>query len=323
MIDAVQRHYRGATMAVTGASGYLGSALIARLQDAGARVVAASRKRVESGGGVEWIAFDSRSHVTWQSLIDRADVIFHLAGNTSVYEAERQPDVSYASTVEPIELIAAAAQRAGRKPRVVFASTATVYGLTDSQPVDERTRPEPITTYDRHKLEAERRLIHSPDLDAIALRLANVYGPSVARSGANERGFLNRAVEQAWRGRDVDIYGDGRYLRDYVYIDDVIEAFLLAGVAAAADERCLNIGSGSGITLRDAVAMAIARVAHRGRAVAMREIPWPADAHAIERRNFVANIDRARAVLGWQPAVGLDTGIARLADALAAAEVVR
>jgi nucleoside-diphosphate-sugar epimerase len=312
--------YRGRTTVVTGARGYIGAALLAALRRAEARVLAVSRVPMPSSGVIAWQIGDPRSAGLWAAVLPRADVIFHLAGNTSVYDAERDPDSSFAATVTPIDLMAAAAQLAGRAPRVVFASTATVYGLTTHLPVDETTAPDPITTYDRHKCEAEQRLLAAwPHLDGTILRMSNVYGPSAARSAASERGFLNRSIERAIQGHDIEVYGDGRYLRDFVHLDDVVEALLAAGVEPVTGERCFNIASGVGVTIRDAVGMAIAHAARvSGRAVAMHENTWPAHAHAIERRNFVANIDRVRAALRWRPTVLLAGGIGRFADQAAA-----
>jgi UDP-glucose 4-epimerase len=322
--ESLPARYRDRTVAVTGASGYLGSALVDSLRDSGARVIAASRRKIAPPDAVEWQEFNPSSPESWTRLIDRAEVVFHLAGNTSVYDAERDPAASLSTTVWPIDLMEASAHRAGRMPRVVFASTATVYGLTDQFPVDERAPANPITTYDRHKLQAEQHLLSAPHLDGVVLRLSNVYGSSPAQSGAAERGFLNRSIERAVHGKSIDLYGSGEFQRDFVHISDVVAAFLLAGAGPLGGDRCFNIGSGIGTTLRAALSLAIAESARvSGHAVTLHERPWPAHAHAIERRSFVANIDRARASLGWQPNVSLIDGIARFAEQALISEAAR
>ena len=324
MIQSQPARYRDRTVAVTGASGYLGSALLASLRESGARVIAASRRTVAPADAVEWLEFDASAPESWTKLIDRADVVFHLAGNTSVYDAERDPGASFSTTVLPITLMEASAHRAGRAPRIVFASTATVYGLTDRLPVDETAPANPITTYDRHKLQAEQRLLSAPHLDGVVLRLSNVYGPSAAQSGASERGFLNRSIERAVHGKSIELYGSGEYQRDFVHIKDVVGAFLRAGAEPLADDRCFNIASGIGTTLRAALSLVIAEAARvGGHAVALHERPWPDHAHAIERRSFVASIDRARTSLAWQPSIKLAEGIARFAEQAAVSEAAR
>ena len=120
-------------------------------------------------------------------------------------------------------------------------------------------------------------------------------------------------------GSDIEIYGDGHYLRDFVHIDDVVRAFLIAGAGPVASYRCFNVASGTGTRLRDAVSIVVEQAARRsGRAAAIRETPWPADAHPIEGRNFIANIDRIRQALLWTPRVAIADGITRLVDAAAA-----
>jgi nucleoside-diphosphate-sugar epimerase len=287
---------------LTGASGYIGSALAAALNRTGADTLRA----------------DIRDASCWTELVCRADVIFHLAGNTSAAEADRDPDASRQSTVTPVERLIDAARHAHRRPRIVFASTATVYGLTDCVPVEETAETRPLTTYDRHKLEAEQLLrdaTHAGDLDAIVLRLSNVYGPGPVPSGARERGFLNRAIAAAMSGADLAVYGDGDYVRDFVYLDDVVRAFVLAGAARYVESRCFNVGSGVGVTMRDALT-SVSAVASRisGHRVAVHALPWPDDAHPIERRSFVAGIARIAAELDWRPAVALLDGIARVAE---------
>jgi nucleoside-diphosphate-sugar epimerase len=321
-MEAVPAPYRGRTIAVTGASGYLAAALLRSLRDSGAHVLAVSRRVAPRRQDIEWLQGDVRTLECCAAVVARADVIFHLAGNTSASAADRDSSGSFESTVGPIDLFSAAARLAGRCPRLVFASTATVYGLTPQLPVSEYVRAQPLTIYDAHKLEAEQRLIAATAngaLDGIVLRLANVYGLSPALAAAPDRGFLNRVVDRALSGFDIEVYGGGGYLRDFIHIDDVVRAFVAAGTNPAGPERCFNLASGTGAPLRQAVSIA---VAHAERLTDCRvpivDAPWPAGAHAIERRSFIANIDRIRTVMRWSPAISLDEGIGRLADHIAA-----
>jgi nucleoside-diphosphate-sugar epimerase len=195
----------------------------------------------------------------------------------------------------------------------VFASTATVYGVTERFAVGEEFEPRPITVYDLHKLFAEQQLaLASRDglIENVSLRLANVYGPSSSVSSAADRGVLNRITELALHGNDLSIYGDGSQLRDYVYIDDVVDAFLLAGLSDEIVEGPMNVATGRSISLKEAFAL-VAEGARKatGQNVRIRHAPWPANASAIEYRSYVADITRIARSFGWTPQVSLEAGI--------------
>jgi len=180
-------NYENKTVAVTGASGYLASVLIDALQKTPVRILRVSRRDLAPIPGTETLKADVCTSNCWEEIVSKADVIFHLAGNTSVYTAAKNPADSLNSTVLPIAHLVAAAQAAGHKRRVVFASTATVYGLTDSLPVAEDAEPKPVTIYDLHKLFAEKQLELATKqgiLEGVSLRLANVYGPSSSTSSS-------------------------------------------------------------------------------------------------------------------------------------------
>src|SRR5438552_4918428 len=129
--------YANRTVVVTGGTGYLASALCASLKKTPARILVVSRRALAPGDGIESLTADIRTRDCWQAIVDRADIVFHLAGNTSVYAAAKDAADSLTSTVLPLVHLAAAAREAGRQPRVVYASTATVYGLTEKLPVAE------------------------------------------------------------------------------------------------------------------------------------------------------------------------------------------
>lgn len=306
-------HYKDKTVAITGASGYLASGLIEVMRKAPVHILRISRKDLQPISGTETVKGDIRTIKCWEEIVSRADVIFHLAGNTSVYAAAKDPAGSLSSTVLPVTHLVAAAQATARRPRVVFASTATVYGLTVEFPVAEDVDPRPITRYDLHKLFAEKELELASNrgtLEGVSLRLANVYGPSASRSSTPERGILNYIAKSAIAGANLTLYGDGNYLRDYVYVDDVARAFLIAGVESGLAGRSFNVASGRSITVREAFHL-VAERAERvtGKRVHVENAPWPENADPIEFRNFAADITSFQESTGWHPSVSLDQGI--------------
>lgn len=312
--------YQGKSVAVTGASGYLASALIDALQRAQARrIVRVSRQDLPGVAGTEAIKADVRDEASWGDIVTSVDVIFHLAGNTSVYVAAKDPAESLRSTVLPVTHLIRAAQEKQVRPRVVFASTVTVYGVTENFPVTEDVSPAPVTNYDLHKRFAEDQLelaSRQSILDGVSLRLANVYGPSPSLSSSDDRGILNRVTKLALQNADLKIYGDGSYLRDYVFIDDVVRAFLVGGVSGDVVGHRLNVASGKSVPIRDAF-LQIVECAGKitGKKVTVEYVPWPEHADPIEFRSFVADVSRFRDLAGWSPSVTLDQGVSRMIEA--------
>ena len=306
----------GKMAVVTGASGYIGSALVDALVKHSCKVIRVSRGDLAPLANTKTIKADVRTANTWVEIVAQADIIYHLAGNTSVYEAAKNPDESLNSTLLPLNHLIKAVQEQRSEPRVVFASTATVYGLTPQWPIAETVVPKPITVYDLHKLFAEQQLALATQqdvLDSVSLRLANVYGPSINMSLANDRGILNRVTTMALEGRDLLVYGDGNYIRDYIYITDVVNALLIAGVCPQLRGQSFNVASGIGTTVKQAFVVA-ANQARRitGQMVAVQCVSWPEGVSPIEFRTFTADIGKYTGVTGWKPFVNLEDGIALL-----------
>jgi UDP-glucose 4-epimerase len=303
----------GKTVAVTGASGYIGSALVDALVKCSCKVIRISRRDLVPQSDTHTIKADIRSATTWVEIVAKADVIYHLAGNTSVYEAAKNPAESLNSTLLPIVHLMKAAQERKCKPRVVFASTVTVYGLTPELPASETVKPEPITVYDLHKLFAEQQLALATKqgvLDSVTLRLANVYGPSTSASSADDRGILNRVIAAAVQGNDLMVYGGGNYLRDYVYITDVVSAFLMCGANPHFGGQSFNVASGVGTTVKQAFELVgILAGNATGHAVGVKFVDWPKGVASIEFRKFVADIKKYVDATGWRPIVSLEHGI--------------
>lgn len=312
----------GKTILVTGARGYLGSTLVATLaKECACSVLGMSRQQFMPFPGTVAICGDPRRREAW-SIVQDVDVIFHLAGETSTYRAEENPAASLEANVLPMVLLLEACRRchSGHVPTVILAGTATEVGAPTALPVNESVPDQPITFYDLHKLTAERHLALAAARGWIkggTLRLANVYGPAMTAAGSADRGILNRIIRQALKGGPITIFGDGSQLRDYVYIDDVIRAFVAAAVSALGGRYYL-VGSGVSCPFGKAFRMA-ARLAEEktGRPVQIDERPWPAETSAIEFRNFEADTSRFSGLTGWRATTALDKGIRKTVEAFA------
>lgn len=305
-------YFHNKVIVVTGGCGYIGSSLIRALLGRPKKIIRVSRKAQDFQNDIVDWQLDLSIKDSWLKIVSEADVIFHLSGNTSVYKAEENTQYSYLSTVMPIKLLIESARQLSKKPRVIFASTATVYGLIKKTPVSESFKTMPITTYDSHKLEAENALTIASKkniINASSLRLSNVYGPSLSEALGSDRGILSRVVKMALLGNSIKIYGDGNFVRDYIFIEDVIEAMIELSIIEAQKE-IYNVATGIGSTVK-AVFKLIANEIERqtGRKVDIQNIEWPKGSHRIETRNFTASIELIISNTNWRPKTSLENGI--------------
>ena len=313
-MSIIQKLSEVSTFTVIGASGYIGSKLVNKLTDSGCNVIRSSRRNTIKNGDSEFVMAELDSLDFWLNIVEKSDVIIHLAGNTSINVANDNPALDLNSSVVPIYRLIEACKILRKRPRVVFASTVTAYGFTDNLPVSEATAENPESFYDLHKFFVERQLVLATKLnicDGVSLRLANVYGPSSANSSANDRGILNKIIGLALAGDIVSLYGGGNYIRDYIYIDDVVDAFILASISSKSAGEVFNVGSGVGTSVRDAF-NAVTQEVYRqtNKIIEMKDVPWPENSPKIDMRNFTASIKKAHTCLGWSPKVSLQTGIA-------------
>ena len=313
-MSIIQKLSEVSTFTVIGASGYIGSKLVNKLTDSGCNVIRSSRRDTITNGDSEFVMAELDSLDFWLNIVEKSDVIIHLAGNTSINVANDNPALDLNSSVVPIYRLIEACKILRKRPRVVFASTVTAYGFTDNLPVSEATAENPESFYDLHKFFVERQLVLATKLnicDGVSLRLANVYGPSSANSSANDRGILNKIIGLALAGDIVSLYGGGNYIRDYIYIDDVVDAFILASISSKSAGEVFNVGSGVGTSVRDAF-NAVTQEVYRqtNKIIEMKNMPWPENSPKIDMRNFTASIKKAHTCLGWSPKVSLQTGIA-------------
>ncbi|MDP2321429.1 MAG: NAD-dependent epimerase/dehydratase [Acidobacteriota bacterium] len=311
------REYRGKTVVVTGASGFLGGRLVARLAGTACTIVRVSRKAQwalpASPATIRDETGDVGDRVFWDRLITGADLIMHLAAQTSATAADADPGADVAANIHPLRHVIDACRQQRHLPAILFAGTVTQTGVPSKWPVDEDAPDHPVTVYDRHKLMAERELKEAVSRGwarGATLRLANVYGPGSPGS-SQDRDVLNRMIRTALRGDPLTVYGPGDWLRDYLFVDDAVDAFLMAGLRPdQVSGRHYVVGSGAGISLRHAFELVAARVAAAtGRHVPVVTDDSPRTAAMIEQRHFVADSRRLAADAGWRPRWALADGI--------------
>lgn len=323
--DTTMSWLAGRSVLVTGGGGFIAASLIRLLCGIDCRIVRLLRRPAAAWpdpgrARIVDMVGDVRDPALWRSLPVGIDVVFHLAAQTSTYEANRDPRTDLDSNVLPMLLMLQACLERGLSPAVICASTVTICGLPDRLPVDENYPDAPITVYDLHKQMAENYLKYHVRIGAVrgaALRLANVYGPG-PRSSRADRGILNQMVGRALRGEALTVYGRGEQLRDYVHVEDVARAF----VAAAAHVDALNgghyiIGRGEGHSIAQALQLVAERVAARtGKLVPVTSVEPPAGLSPIEARNFVADTRRFAEATGWRAHHALAQGVDTIIESL-------
>jgi UDP-glucose 4-epimerase len=191
----------------------------------------------------------------------------------------------------------------------VFVSSRLTYGHVGAEPVDEDRAPDPLCVHAVHKLAVEQYLKlygHIYGLTFSSARLTNPYGPGQPRERTGY-GVINRMIHQALAGNALTVYGDGLQRRDYIYIDDAVDALLALAECPASAGRTYNVGSGIGTPLIE-MARTISRMAGPGR---IETVEWPVLAELIETGDFVADITRIRRELAWAPRVTLAEGLER------------
>lgn len=299
---------------VTGAAGFIGSTLTRRLLDEGHRVTgidaiddyydpAIKRRRVarlSDTGGFDF----HEAHLLdapLEELLRDVDYVFHFAGRPGVRASwgAQFNEFLRDNVLSTQRLLEAAKESPVR--RIVYSSSSSVYGDAESFPTSEQAVPQPRSPYGVTKLAAEhlcRLYAHAFQVPTVSLRYFTVYGPEQRPDMA-----FNRFIRAAALGETIQIYGDGTQTRDFTYVDDVVQANVLA---ADCDEvgAVFNIGGGSRVPLLDMLTI-IERLVGRPLRIEHTDTQ-PGDA-----RDTAADISAAHARLGYAPQIGIEEGLAR------------
>lgn len=304
---------------VTGGGGFIGSNLVRGLLERGdtVRVLdnfsTGNRRNLEGlEDDVEVVEGELRSYERVHNAVRGVEVVFHQGALPSVPRSVQDPLTTSAVTVEGTLNVLLAARDEGIG-RVVFASSSSVYGSAGTLPRTESQAPDPISPYAVAKLAAERYCVSFHrvyGLETVALRYFNVFGPRQDPT-SQYAAVVPRFIAAVDEGRPVPIHGDGSQSRDFTYIANVVEANVLAAERDGVGGAVLNIATGRQASVDD-LADAIGRVL--GKPVEKEYQP----SRTGDVRDSWADLTAARELLGWEPGVGLDEGLALTVDALAA-----
>lgn len=295
------------TYLITGGSGFLGSSLAATLKQRGYGVRIATRNSAGIGNQVQCDL--SASVDSWSNAIEGCSAIFHLAWSTVPKTANENPvrdlETNLLGTVRLLE----AMRRFPGVPIVFLSSGGTVYGKASVIPTPENHPLRPITAYGASKVAAEHYFLLYRNLwniDARIVRLSNPYGP-----GQNVFGQVGAAsifAAHAVQEKSIKIWGDGAAIRDYIYIDDAIEALISTMEADAAifstADPVINIGSGRGVSLLEMVSILEVLI---NRKIKVDFLP----SRGFDLEASVLDVGKAEGLMGWRPRVDLEEGLRR------------
>ncbi len=312
MTMAYDRSFGGRRILVTGGAGFVGSNVVARLAEAGARVTVLDDLFTGQAdalpASVELVVGSVTDDDLVRRLVSASTLVFHMAAR-NIIASTANPRDDFATNIGGTLNVLLAA-RESRVERVVYTSSTSVYGNPRSIPINEDDRLDLLTPYAVSKLAGEHYCIafyESYATPVAAVRYSNIYGPG-QRADNPYCGVVAKFFASAMAGEPLRIHGDGGQTRDFTFVDDAVDATLLAAVTPRAEGEVFNVGSGIETSINDLAA---------GIGVALgREI----ETESIDRRDIdnirrrVVNIEKARRMLRWSPQVTLARGLERTRD---------
>ena len=313
------KNYSGKEILITGGLGFIGSNLARSLVTQGANLTLVDSLIPQYGGNAFNIddiknkvavnVCDVRDTFAMEHLIQGKDYLFNLAGQTSHLDSMTDPhtdlDINAAAQLSILEVC----RKENPDIKIVFASTRQLYGRPDYLPVDEKHPNRPVDVNGINKLAGEwYHLLYNNvyGIRACALRLTNTYGPGMRVKDARQT-FLGIWIRLLLEGKPIKVFGDGKQLRDFNFVDDCVEALLLAGASDQANGKVYNLGGSEVIGLKDLSKMMV-NLGHGG---SFELAPFPSDKKAIDIGDYYSDFSLITKELGWVPKIDLKDGLKR------------
>lgn len=313
----MESYFKNKNVLITGGLGFLGSALAHQLIASEANVTVIDNLDPLYGGNVFnvngiaskiiIVTNDIRNMEVMLPLVERSDIIFHLAAQVSYIDSINMPyddlDLNARATLNILECC----RKVNLKAKIVFSSSRMVYGKVEQPMVTENCPTNPLSLYGIHKLTSEKYLLmYYKDfgVPTTVLRLTNPYGPrqQIKHSKYSLVGWF---IRQAIEGKVIKIFGDGNQLRDYIFVDDIVNAMLLCAKEHGAVGETINVGSGVSTKFCDMVSMVI-KCVKNGK---IEFVPWPDNYEKVETGDISVDVSKLKTITSYQPKISLVEGI--------------
>jgi UDP-glucose 4-epimerase len=304
---------------VTGGLGFIGSNLSIELVRLGARVTIIDNMLPRQGSNLFNIRdiedkvkvnfSDVRNQLSMNHLVKGKDYVFHLAGQVNHVDSMRNPiqdlDINCLGTLVLLEAL----RQHNREAKIVFAGTRGEYGSSVTLPVDEDHPTNPKGIYAVTNLTAEKMILVYDEIYGMkgaCLRITNTYGPR-HHMAHDEYGVFNWFIRKAMDNEDVPVFGDGRILRDFLYVEDLVESMLMVAATEGAYGMVFNVGTGIPVSFIE-LARTIVELAGTGKA---KFTEFTRERKEVEPGDYYADITRIKNIVGWAPKTSLAEGIGK------------
>lgn len=308
--------FKNKKILITGGAGFIGSNLAHALVKLGAEVTVLDALLPLYGGNlfnlesikdtIQFVKGDIRDAEIVNELVKGQDFIFNLAAQVSYIDSKDQPFLDLDISGKGILMVLEAARHHAPHAKVLFSSSRLVYGKIKTIPVSEDHPTNPLSIYGIHKLLGEqyhRYYSETFGIPTVSVRIPNPYGPR-QQMKHNKYSIVGWFVRQAFEDKTITIFGDGSQERDYLYISDIVEAFLQLAIKGEAGQ-VYNIGTDERVRFVDMV-NAVVREVGQGK---IEHVPWPKHYEKNETGNYIAATAKIHAFTGWKPQVKLADGI--------------
>jgi len=310
--------FNGRKVLITGGCGFLGSNLVRRLILQGAFVTIFVRNGKECKNlkdiqkKVKILEGDLLKEEEVIKAITGQEYLFHLAWQTDLKQSMQHPQQDLQQDGIGLINLLEASRKHNPSLKIIFTSTVTVIGITQEIPSNEEEKLNPLSAYDVHKLLGEFYLsmyFQAYGLKTVSLRLANIFGEYQSIDNPN-RGVLNFMIGRALKGEKMTVYGKGEFIRDYSYVQNIVDAFLLAAASDKVHGQTFVLGSGKGLTFNEVV-NSIKKITKEttGKDAEIVHVPFHGDEHSINKRNFISDSRKFSELTGWYPQIDFEEGL--------------